>query len=52
MEWLSYIATVLGLTIPLVIGFLVIGLIIVGLGILGAELYTESDTKKRLRSRE
>ena len=52
MEWLSYLATVLGLTLPLAIGFIVIGVIIVGLAILGAELYTESDTEKRLRPRD
>lgn len=52
MEWLSYLATILGLTLPLAIGFVVIGVIIVGLGILGAELYTENDTKKRLRPRD
>lgn len=52
MEWVSYIATVLGLTLPLAIGFIVIGIIIVGLGILGAEVYHESDSEKRLRSHD
>ena len=52
MEWLSYFATVLGLTLPLIIGFAVIGVIIVGLGILGGRLYTDSDTEKRLRARD
>ncbi len=52
MEWLAYIATVLGLTLPLMIGFLVIGVIIVGLGILGGESYTEIDSEKRLQSRD
>ncbi len=52
MEWLTYSATILGLTLPLLIGFIVIGVIVVGLGILGAELYTESDSSKRLRPRD
>lgn len=52
MEWLSYLATVLGLTLPLAIGFVVIGVIIVGLGILGGELYTENDSKKRALPRD
>lgn len=52
MEWLSYSATVLGLVLPLAIGFIVIGVIIVGLGVLGGEVYTESDKEKRLRSRD
>ncbi len=52
MEFVSYLATVLGLTLPLLVGFAIIGVIIVGLGILGGELYTESDNKKRLRPRD
>jgi hypothetical protein len=52
MEWLSYSLTVLGLTLPLAVGFAVIGVIIVGLGVLGGELYTESDSEKRLRPRD
>ena len=52
MEWLSYTATVLGLTLPLAVGFVVIGVIIVGLGILGGELYTKSDSEKRHRLRD
>ncbi len=52
MEWLSYLATVVGLTLPLLIGFVIIGVIIVGLGILGGRVYTEIDSEKRLRPRD
>lgn len=52
MDWLMNSATVLGLTIPLIIGFAVIGIIIVGLGIIGGEIYTEGDKKKGLLPRD
>lgn len=52
MEWLAYVATLLGLTFPLAVGFIVIGVIIVALAIIGGESYTENDRNKRANDNE
>jgi hypothetical protein len=51
MEAVSYLATILGITLPALIGFFVIGAIVVGLVILGGELYSERDKRKSVDSR-
>lgn len=52
MQWLTYVATLLGLTFPLAIGFLVIGLIIVTLVVMGGEFYREKENQDRLNDNE
>ena len=49
METLAYLATIVGITLPALIGFLVIGLIVAGMILLGGEVDHERDKDKKLR---